>query len=136
MTANGSASRLLRFGLVGIASNIAGYLVYLLLTGIGGTPKLTMTVLYGVGATIGFIGNREFTFAHQGSVFKAVIRYILTQCVGYLINLVILIVMVDHLGYSHQWVQAVAILVVAMYLFLAFRYFVFAPANAVAGGGE
>src|SRR5271163_4497759 len=71
MTANGSASRLLRFGLVGIASNIAGYLVYLLLTGIGGTPKLTMTVLYGVGATIGFIGNREFTFAHQGSVFKA-----------------------------------------------------------------
>jgi uncharacterized membrane protein (GlpM family) len=50
---------------------------------------------------------------------------------GYLCNLAILRVFVDRLGYPHQIVQAVAIFVVAAYLFLAFKMFVFVtPTNA------
>ena len=45
---------------------------------------------------------------------------------GYLMNLAILFVFVDKMGFAHQWVQAVAIFVVAGYLFLAFKFFVFA----------
>ena len=62
-----SFKQLTRFTFVGILSNLAGYLVYLLVTHLGATPKITMTLLYGVGATIGYIGNRYFTFSHKGS---------------------------------------------------------------------
>lgn len=121
----GSFEQLIRFAFVGIVSNLAGYLLYLLLTYFGATPKLTMTLLYVVGATIGYIGNRNLTFAHKGSLFGSGVRYLLAHCVGYGINLVILIIFVDKLGYPHQWVQAVAIFVVAGCLFIAFKFFVF-----------
>ena len=120
-----SITQLVRYALVGVLSNVAGYLVYLAFTYLGGTPKATMTLLYGVGATIGFFGNRSLAFKHQGSIMGAGVRYAMAHCVGYLLNLGILMVFVDRLGFAHQWVQAVAIVVVAAFLFVAFKLFVF-----------
>jgi putative flippase GtrA len=124
-----SVTQLFRYAFVGITSNLAGYMVYLLVTYLGATPKITMTFLYGISAAVGFFGNRKFTFIHKGSLIGAGIRYIITHCFGYFINLSILIIMVDKYGYAHQWVQATAIFVVAAFLFLAFKYFVFKEQN-------
>lgn len=126
----GSFAQLTRYAFVGIVSNSAGYLVYLLITYLGVTPKITMTFLYGVGAAVGYIGNRNFTFAHNGSLLGSGVRYFIAHFFGYFINLALLIIFVDHFGYAHQWVQAVAIFVVAGFLFLAFKYFVFTDLNA------
>lgn len=124
-----SITQLFNYALVGIVSNCAGYMVYLLITCLGSTPKITMTLLYGVGAAVGFWGNRKLTFAHKGSLAGAGVRYVMAHCLGYFINLAILIVMVDKLGYAHQLIQAIAILVVAAFLFLAFKFFVFTDLN-------
>ena len=118
-------TQLIRYALIGVLSNTAGYLVYLVLTYLGGAPKVAMTVLYGVGAAVGFIGNRSLTFEHQGSIMGAGGRYVIVHCVGYLLNLGMLILFVDELGYAHQWVQGIAVFVVAAFLFLAFKVFVF-----------
>lgn len=128
--ARGSFAQLTRYALVGIVSNLAGYLVYLMVTYLGATPKLTMTFLYGVGAAIGYIGNRNVTFAHKGSLLGSGIRYFMAHCFGYFINLSILIMFVDKFGYAHQWVQAIAIFVVAGFLFIAIKFFVFTDLNA------
>lgn len=45
-------------------------------------------------------------------------RYISLYAFGYLINLAVLIVMVDHLGYLHEPVQCVTVLVLALLLFV------------------
>lgn len=119
------AKQLYHYALVGIASNSSGYIVYLLATYLGGTPKITMTFLYGVGAVIGYFGNRKLTFAHKGSMLGSGIRYVIVHFFGYFFNLTILIVFVDELGYVHQLVQAIAIVVVAAFLFMAFKFFVF-----------
>jgi hypothetical protein len=50
---------------------------------------------------------------------------VLAHVVGYCLNLSLLLVFVGKLGYPHQWVQGAAILIVACYLFLAFKFFVF-----------
>ncbi|MDH5765818.1 MAG: GtrA family protein [Gammaproteobacteria bacterium] len=120
-----SAVQLFRYGVVGVATNFAGYMVYLLVTYFGGTPKTTMSILYVVGAALGFIGNRKLTFVHKGSLLGSGIRYIIAHCFGYVLNLILLIIMVDKLGYPHQWVQAAAIFIVAFYLFITFKYYVF-----------
>lgn len=119
------AAQLLKYALVGLLSNTCGYALYLVLTEMGSTPKLTMTVLYTSGALIGFVGNRRLTFSHQGGILDSGIRFILAQAGGYAINFCLLAVFVDHLGYPHQWVQAVAILLVAAYLFVTLKFFVF-----------
>ncbi|MGA9666224.1 MAG: GtrA family protein [Gallionella sp.] len=131
-----SSGQLVRYGLVGIASNLSGYLVYLLITYWGGGPKVTMTLLYIVGASVGFYGNRQWTFAHKGAVLKSSSRYFVAHFFGYLINLFILLTFVDELGYPHQWVQAAAVLVVAGFLFVVFKYFVFPKSESSVRGSE
>jgi putative flippase GtrA len=63
-------------------------------------------------------------------------RYLVAHIFGYLVNLLILLTFVDRLGYSHQWVQAAAIIVVATFLFVAFRYFVFPRGGRNGGDSE
>jgi putative flippase GtrA len=117
--------QLIRYGLVGVATNLAMYVVYLLITYLGVEPKKAMTLVYLVGASIGFIGHRNWSFSHRGSAINSAIRYIAAHLSGYVLNLLILVVFVDRLGYAHQVVQGVAIIVLAMYLFVVFKYFVF-----------
>lgn len=122
--------QLFRYAVVGSLTNITGYLVYLLLTTVGMTPKSSMTALYAIGAVIGFIGNRRFTFSDSGAVLGSGVRYAISHLIGYLLNFVLLLLFVDGFGYPHQFVQGIAILVVAGFLFLAFKFFVFTDVGA------
>ena len=119
------------YALIGVLTNVLGYAIYLILTYLWGAPKLTMTALYCVGASIGFLANRRFTFRHDGGIGVTGVRYLLAQCAGYLLNLVLLLLFVDWFGYPHQIVQAIAIVVVAILLFVLLRFFVFAPSLVV-----
>lgn len=113
------------YALIGVLTNILGYAFYILLTYFFGSPKLTMTLLYFVGVSIGFLANRRFTFQHDGHIGVTGIRYLLVQLAGYLLNLILLLLFVDWLGLAHQIVQAIAIVVVAIFLFILLRVFVF-----------
>ncbi|WP_447891292.1 GtrA family protein [Pseudomonas hormoni] len=117
--------QLIKYGLIGISTNTIGYLLYLVATYIGITPILSMTLLYILGATIGFIGNRRLTFAYTGNILGSGIRYTLVHLAGYTLNLGILVIFVDLLGYPHQIIQAIAIFTVAVFLFIMFKAFVF-----------
>lgn len=117
--------QLIRYGLVGLVSNLTIYFVYLLLAYRGIEPKMAMTLMYIIGALIGFVGNRKWTFTHRGSSFLAATRYAISHLLGYFLNYSILFILVDQLGYAHQWVQAAAIIIVAGFLFIVFKYFVF-----------
>ena len=124
-----TALQLCRYAIVGVASNAVAYLLYLLLTHFGLMPKAAMTFVYTVSATVGYFGNRQLTFSFTGDVFGSGIRYLMAHAAGYLLNLIILTVFVDNLGYPHQLVQAIAILVVALFLFISFKFFVFKPSS-------
>lgn len=129
-------SQLFRYGLVGVAANIALYLFYLLITYLGIEPIKAMTISYIVGAFFGFIGHRQWTFMHKGALLGSGTRYFIAHLFGYLINFLILLTFVDKLGYPHQWVQAIAIIVVACFLFVTFRYFVFPKAESDGKGDK
>jgi putative flippase GtrA len=116
-----------RYALNGIAINFLGYLAYLFLTNLWGSPKLIMTALYLPSALITFFVNRRLTFQHDGKIGEAGLRFMLAQILGYLLNLFLLIILVDWLELPHQIVQAIAILIVAIFLFLMLRIFVFHP---------
>ncbi len=69
-----SITQLIRFSLVSIMVNLVGYMVYLLITYLGGTPKITMTLLYGVSVTVSFFGNSKLVFTHKGNQLGAGVR--------------------------------------------------------------
>lgn len=126
--------QLFKYAVIGMASNFVGYLVYLLVTQFEVEPKIAMSLLYSVGASVGFFGNSKFTFSYKSGLMGPGVRYFMVHTLGYLINLCILIVFVDFIGYQHQVVQAIAVFIVAAFLFVAFKFFVFRATNVKAMG--
>lgn len=117
--------QLFRYTLIGIASNTIAFFCYLSFVALGAEPKLSMTFVYVSCAMASFWGNRGITFAYGGRLLGAGFRYLLAQLAGYLINLLMLIIFVDNLGCSHQLVQAAAFFIVAAFLFISLKFFVF-----------
>jgi putative flippase GtrA len=115
----------LRFMVVGLGSNVVLYLLYLFLTTAGLGHKTAMTLLFVVGTLQTFLFNKRWTFAHQGFLQASFVKYVGAYSAAYLWNLAALFVLVDRLGLPHQFVQGAMILVVALVLFLAQRYWVF-----------
>lgn len=121
--------QLLRYGTVGVLSNLVGYLLYLAITSAGVEHKLTMSLLYVVGVVQTFFFNRRWSFRHHGAHGPAMLRYGITYALGYLFNLWALWLLVDVLGHPHQFVQAAMVFVVAALLFVLQKFWVFRSAG-------
>lgn len=118
-----------RYAVVGLASNAIGYVLYLLITWGGVGPKTAMTCLYIGGVLQTFVVNSRWSFGFAGAAAPALVRYATAYALGYFVNLLTLILLVDQVGLPHQLVQGVMILVVAVMLFMAQRYWVFPNAS-------
>lgn len=124
-----SLIQLVRFGALGVTTNVLGYLLYLGITYVGVEPKVAMSVLYCVGVCTNFVGSRNWVFRSDANMLGASIRYVAAYAIGYVVNYGILVVFVDHLGYPHAYVQAGAIVIVACYLYIALKFLVFRQAS-------
>lgn len=121
--------QLVRYVLVGLISNAILYGMYIELTSLGMGPKFAMSLLYGVGVAQTFVFNKQWSFRFNGAAAPALMRYATAYALGYGFNLAALILLVDRIGLSHQWVQGVMVFVIAIVFFLAQRYWVFAQAK-------
>lgn len=120
--------KLVRYGVIGITTNGIAFGLYLLMTYLGLTPRVSLTILYSVAATLSYFGNRRLTFTYSGSWLWSSIRYIIMHIGGYFLNLGLLYICVDIYEIPHQYVQFAAIFIVAIYLFVVSDWFVF-PKN-------
>lgn len=118
-------SQFIRYLVVGLASNAVIYVGYLLLTQLGMGPKLAMSLLYGVGVLQTFVFNKKWSFRFEGSATPALVRYATVYALGYCIQFLSLALLVDRIELPHQWVMGVLILIVAMFLFFAQKFWVF-----------
>lgn len=117
--------QLVRYGIVGIFTNILVYAGYLLTTHHGLGHKTAMTVFYVAGIMIGFFLNRSWTFCDSGNIPTTFLRYATVYGLGYLVNYAGLYLLVDVLGFVHQFVQGMMILIVAGMLYVLQRHLVF-----------
>lgn len=127
---------ILSYFLIGLTLNCCIYGVYLFITHFFGWVKFTMTLLYLVAAVMNFFANRRFTFQDNGKIGSAGARFIGVQAVGYVFNLTILILFVDWLEFPHQIVQAISIILVAVFLFVSMQIFVFKQSIHLGGGNS
>lgn len=125
--------QLLRYGIVGLAANALGYLLYLALTAMGLAPVLAMSLLYAVGVLQTFVFNKRWTFEHGGRGGPAFRRYVLLYLVGYGLNLALMRLLVGGLGWPHQAVMLGLVLGMPLFFFVGQKFWVFAPAPR---GGE
>lgn len=118
-------AQIIRYVIVGVLNNLCGYILYLLLTWVGLDPKMVVSMLYPIGALTAYWGHARFSFNTYGLKPNAIRRFIVAHILGFLVNLMMLVIMVDFYGYSHALIQMLAIVTVAGVLFILFRYYVF-----------
>ncbi len=117
--------QLIRYGIVGIASNAVGYMIYLAITAAGMEHKVAMTLVYVVGVAQTFVFNKRWSFRYANEQWTVLVRYSIAYALGFLFNFWALWLLVDVLGQSHQIVQAAMVLLVAMLLFVLQKLWVF-----------
>lgn len=121
--------QLYRYLMVGAGSNAVGYGIYLLITWLGVAAIQGMTLVYLCACSASFIGNKRWTFEDRTRNRMLLPRFAYMQIVGYFTNLFLLLVLYRHFGLPHQCVQLLAMVVVAIELFLLSKYYVFREAN-------
>jgi putative flippase GtrA len=119
------AEQFVRYVIVGVLNNTVGYLTFLLMAYFGVEPKLAMTIVYLIFASLGFIGHKKWSFSHEGLFLKTGARYIVAHSLAYLLNLFLLYYFFNLLGYPYQLVQAGVMVVLVVFLYTMFRFFVF-----------
>lgn len=125
----------LRYAVVGLAANAIGYVLYIVLTRVGLGPKLAMSLLYGIGVLQTFIFNKKWSFRFAGAAAPALVRYATVYALGYVINFLALMLLVDQAGLPHQWVMAGLVLFMAVFFFAGQRFWVFRQTPAPKLGG-
>ena len=123
---NGHAmGQFLRYAVIGLVSNAVLYVGYLVLTQMGLGSKLAMTMMYAVGVAQTFFFNKRWTFAHSGRSSQVFSRYVLLYATGYALNMLVLGLCVDQLGWSHQWVMLALMLMMVIFFFVGQKFWVF-----------
>jgi putative flippase GtrA len=115
----------IRYVIVGITQNLLGYALYLFITWAGIDPKTAITLLYPVGFMLSYMGNKKWSFSHEGKHSQAFIRFAITHIFGYAFNIAGLYVFVDMYGYNHRYIQLLLMFILMFYFFFALRLFVF-----------
>lgn len=114
-----------RFGIVGLVSNVVLYLLYLLFTAHGIGHKVAMTLLFTVGTLQTFFFNKHWTFSFRGFEKSIFTKYVVIYGIAYTTNLAGLVLLVDHLRFNHEIVQGIMIIAIAILLFLIQKHWVF-----------
>ncbi len=115
----------IRYVIVGSITNVAGFLAYILVTSLGVSPILTISIFYLIYICLTFYFNKTSSFGHHGQRAVSAMRYLIVYCVCYILNVILLAYFNSYLGFSHLIVQAGATVSIVPLLFVALRYWVF-----------
>ena len=115
----------IRFGVIGLSSNVLLYFLYLFLTKFGVDPKLAITFSYAIGLMWTFTFNKRWSFSHQGDWKQSSARFLFLYGMMYLINILVLAILVDTFQRSYVFVQLGVFVVYLPIVFLVQRYWVF-----------
>lgn len=113
-----------RFLVVGATNNLVMYGLFVLLTLRGVLPVPAATITYVLGMAVSFVAHSRFTFRHRGDRRPAMIRFVLANVAGYLLNVGLLHLLIV-LGLPAVVAQLIAVAVVATLLFVAMKLWVF-----------
>jgi putative flippase GtrA len=113
------------FIVIGVVNNATGFALFVVLTLLGAGAIPAATASYVAGMFISFYGNRRLTFQHAPGQRSAVIRFLITNAIGYSINVLVLSVLVSIVDVPQIVGQLVAIGCVAVCTFVMMRVWVF-----------
>lgn len=106
------------YSLVGVATNLGGYVIFLVLIWQGIDPIIASTVCYFVGVTASYVLNRRLTFRSKRSHAGAIPRFVGAYGVGLVVTVLSMAQLVPLLGPMLAQIATVVIAAVSIYVTL------------------
>ena len=120
--------RFTRYLLVGASANAIVLAVYWSLSlGVGLLPELSLTLASAFGLVLAYTANRIWSFNYRGDGAGSLVRYAVTCFTSYCIQLFVLRLGTDLLGYPHQWVVVFGVVLAIPVSYVLLAFFVFPP---------
>ncbi|MEP7124955.1 MAG: GtrA family protein [Byssovorax sp.] len=115
----------LRYGAVGVVSNLVLYLLFVVLNALGLSPIWAMTSSFAAGCCLTYFAHGRYSFRYGATKPILVVKYAFVYGSAYALNLVGLWVGTTRLGLSPRLAQIAMMVLIGVYLFLSARFFVF-----------
>ena len=74
--------RLFRYGIVGLATNVSLYVVFLLFLRLDLLPAIAVGLCYGLGVAMSYLLNRRWTFSSTASHRQDLLKFLLAYGIG------------------------------------------------------
>jgi putative flippase GtrA len=124
------AALLGRYAISGVANTVVGLSVIYALMWFNCSPYLANFIGYAAGLSFAYFNSRSYVFRFSGEHRSGVVRYLAAFAVCYSINMAVLVVGIESLGW-HQWLaQGTGVVTHAALMFLLSRHLVFVERSA------
>lgn len=114
-----------RFVVIGLATNVVAFCLFLILVLIGVSPKRTLTLLYWTFVVLVFFINRAYVFGHKGNIFHAFKKHICVYIFGYGLSISMLAFWLDYLGLNYVVAMIMTSIVMPVYFYTMQKHLVF-----------
>jgi len=121
--------QLVRYGIVGMLVNGGAWLAFVAMVGMGLHHQVAAALMFALAVLVSYGLNRVWTFGFQGDLGRTFGSYLVVYFVAWILDVMVLWIGVDVMGWSHALVQGGAILGIAGLIFLGQRYWVFRQEN-------
>lgn len=114
-----------RFALVGAANTAVGLAAIYSCKLLGASDVVANMGGYGIGLTLSFVLNRNWSFRHAGAVAPAIARFAAIFAAAYAFNLGTVLALTQRFGVNGYLAQAAGVLPYVTLFYLGSRYIVF-----------
>jgi putative flippase GtrA len=115
-----------RFLSVGVLNTVIGLLVIYACKWFFDLNDVAANAIgYAVGLTMGFTLNSRWTFDYRGPQLPALIKYLLVAALAYAMNLLTVLILINHAGVNAYLAQALGIAPYTLTTYLASKFIVF-----------
>lgn len=123
---NVSVARFWTFLWVGGLNTLIGYLIFAIgLKIFDFQYNVSLLFAYAGGILIGYWNHRQVTFKSKASHRTAFGKFVFTYAIVYLVNVLLLTALIELLGLSPLWGQAISVVMVTLLSFVIQRSWVF-----------
>ena len=107
-----------KYGIVGIATNVTNYIVFLGMLWANIKPVLASGLCYVLGVTMSYYFNRHWTFQSKSSHRHDILRFLLAYGIGFILTIVTMSILTVLLHPEIAQILTICIIAVSIYLLI------------------
>ncbi len=121
-----TVNQIIKYSSVGMLANSIGYILYIIISNFIGINPPVAAILSGFMVIgISYFLNTKFTFKSKNKGLVGAVNYFLLYIIAILLHSLIIFIFSNILGFAHEIVAAISLVIISCALFLIQKFYFF-----------